>query len=88
MPAAPAAPAWSPVETAADVMPEAKPKKKPRWSTKEKLAKGGKPAAPPAPGKKPVAAKGKGRPGDKPKTGSAAPRRPRSGNAPPVRGKG
>ena len=83
----PAAPAWSPLDGAADLMPEAKPQKKPRWSTKERLAKGGKAAAPAA-GKKPVAAKGKGKPADKPKAKPAAPRRARGGNAPPLRRKG
>ena len=86
IPAAPV-PAWSPLDAAADVMPEAKPQKKPRWNTKEKLTRDGKAATSPAPGRKPVAAKGKGRATDKPKAGPVSPRRPRGGNAPPLRRK-
>ena len=88
LPAAPA-PAWSPLDAATEIAPEAKPQKKPRWSMKEKRSKAGKAATSPAPGRKQGTGKGKsgGWTADKPRARPALSRRSRGGNAPPLRRK-
>ncbi|RMC35685.1 DEAD/DEAH box helicase [Paracoccus alkanivorans] len=88
--AVPATPtrAWSPTDTTAEPVSAGTARKKPRWSTAQKAAKGGKVSAAPARGGKAAAPKSKSRTASKPKGKSPAPRHPGGGNAVPRRPRG
>ena len=82
-PTAPIAPAITP-SSAEPASPPRTARKKQRWSTAQKVARGRKTDATPSRAGKPAANKEKDRPSYKP----VSPRRPQGGNAPPRRPKG